>query len=203
MFNISPWSTLNPMCLDYRMPFPLTHPWWSLGWLVFTESVLSPTSPLPPDFRHCPPPAMRSCCFWMSSILPILWAGMAVNAGKPKSFHTAKDLVSEEIWLSQGPAKWKDDNIPLGLPQPVVTGLNMSWHFRTWLLRRPHRPSLSKSQPALPEGFAQVSPGPPASDTKASFSVDELMWNRGHPICHSSLYTWSNFISGSDGSLSG
>lgn len=133
------------MCLDYRMPFPLTCSRSAQGWLAFPESVLSATYPLTLDLRRCPPSPRRGCCFGMSNTFQSRDPVWPSALGNP-SFHIEKSLKPEQTGLSQGPEMkgWQHptwDDLSQWHPGPHV-----AWLLRTQVLRLPH--TVSKSQPA-------------------------------------------------------
>lgn len=125
MFNISWWSTPNPVCLHYRMSFSIKCPRSSLGWLGFTKSVLSPTYPLTLDLRQCPPSPRRGCCFWMSTTFQsrdLVWQLALENP---------RVLIQQRVWnLNKqdcpGAWKWRNDNIPLWVTSANDT-LDLMW----------------------------------------------------------------------------
>lgn len=84
MFNISWWSTPNPVCLHYRMPFSIKCPRSSLGWLGFTKSVLSPTYPLTLDLWAMSSITQEGLLPLNEHHFPIQRPGVAVSAGNPR-----------------------------------------------------------------------------------------------------------------------
>lgn len=130
------------MCLDYRMPFPLKCPRSSLGWLVFIESVLSLTSRLTPNLRHCPPPPKRSCCFWMGTTFPsrdLVWQFML---GHPRDLHSKETGICRNRVVPEACKMKEWQHSTWGYLSQWCSRLNVAQHLRTQLFRLPHVASL-------------------------------------------------------------
>ena len=156
-------SQHNPMCLNYRMPFPWKHPSSSLSWRVFIESVLPPTFSTDSRTQALPSTIHQKLLLlnkfhianletWCDSQL---WEKAFTHS---KSLHLNKyschtGLQNEGIMalLSIYIIQW--------CPRPT-----QACHLETQLLSSSHSQSLHPNLPS--EGLAQMSPGPTASQTQ-------------------------------------